>query len=115
MQLLLDHKADPAVANEEGWQPLHLAARAGRQDKVTALLAAGAPLGAANQQGNTPLHLVRNPAPVFRRGRAQRRLAQRGRGVLGCCSALGMHAAQCISNSPPFHSPTMRVHATHPK
>ena len=59
LQALLDRSADPALANADGWSPLHLAARSGNADKVQLLLAAQAPSSTPNlQQGNTPLHLA---------------------------------------------------------
>ncbi|KXZ54426.1 hypothetical protein GPECTOR_5g8 [Gonium pectorale] len=60
LKLLLEvGRANVAAAvSDDGWTPLHLAARAGAADKVAALLAAGAEPGAANQQGNTALHLA---------------------------------------------------------
>lgn len=67
LQLLLAHKADVALADDKGWTPLHLAARAGNAAKVECLLAAGAQHGAVNSQGNTPLHLVRGAGRVVGR------------------------------------------------
>jgi hypothetical protein len=84
---VLEHKADVALANEQGWVPLHLAARAGAADKVERLLAAGASHAARNSQGNTPLHLVRL---------SERRACERGARVRACVRAgvAGAHAQQ---------------------
>jgi hypothetical protein len=49
----------PQLANEDGWTPLHLAARAGAAEKVKLLLEAGADAVAKTKQGHTPLALVR--------------------------------------------------------
>ncbi|GFR46743.1 hypothetical protein Agub_g8366 [Astrephomene gubernaculifera] len=60
MKLLLEvgHANVAAAVSEDGWTPLHLAARVGAGDKVALLLGAGADVQVANQQGNTPLHLA---------------------------------------------------------
>jgi len=47
-----------AKNSQDGWTPLHLASRAGKVDRMAALISAGADLTLANIQGNTPLHLA---------------------------------------------------------
>lgn len=41
---------------QAGWSPLHIAASAGRDEIVKALLGRGAQVNAVNQNGCTPLH-----------------------------------------------------------
>ena len=41
---------------QAGWTPLHIAASAGRDEIVKALIDKGAPINAVNQNGCTPLH-----------------------------------------------------------
>lgn len=41
---------------QAGWSPLHIAASAGRDEIVKALLGKGAQVNAVNQNGCTPLH-----------------------------------------------------------
>ena len=48
-----------------GDTPLHLAAAGLRHDAARALLAAGAPVNAANRRGATPLHYASDPRPLF--------------------------------------------------
>uniref|UniRef100_A0A8D2PFT1 Proteasome 26S subunit, non-ATPase 10 n=1 Tax=Zosterops lateralis melanops TaxID=1220523 RepID=A0A8D2PFT1_ZOSLA len=45
-----------AGAPSAGWTPLHIAASAGRDEIVKALIAKGAHVNAVNQNGCTPLH-----------------------------------------------------------
>jgi hypothetical protein len=54
------------AASEDGWTPLHLAARAGSAAKARLLLDAGANPAAATKQGHTPLSLVRAAAGCVR-------------------------------------------------
>uniref|UniRef100_A0A8D2AJY6 Proteasome 26S subunit, non-ATPase 10 n=1 Tax=Sciurus vulgaris TaxID=55149 RepID=A0A8D2AJY6_SCIVU len=42
--------------DDAGWSPLHIAASAGRDEIVKALLGKGAQVNAVNQNGCTPLH-----------------------------------------------------------
>ena len=56
-ELLVDNNADPKLENpNNGCQPLHLAARAGKADVCNLLISAGADINAASKDGLTPLH-----------------------------------------------------------
>lgn len=44
------------VVLQASWTPLHIAASAGREDIVKALISKGAQLNSVNQNGCTPLH-----------------------------------------------------------
>lgn len=56
VQLLLEAGADPTVANDRGWTPLHQAAYGNHVEVVELLVTAGAPLDAvAYGEGGTPL------------------------------------------------------------
>lgn len=69
VKLLLNHGADPALANEHsGETPLHLAARRGAGAIVKILITAGVPLSPVKKTGETPLHLAawsRDTASAF--------------------------------------------------
>ncbi|KAL0021170.1 hypothetical protein WJX77_007343 [Trebouxia sp. C0004] len=55
--LLVDYGADPKLEKpNNGCQPLHLAARAGKADVCNLLISAGADINAASKDGLTPLH-----------------------------------------------------------
>ena len=56
IKLLLDHDADPRVASDGGWTPLHNAAQAGAASCVSLLLNAGVDVNAVLSNGMTPLH-----------------------------------------------------------
>lgn len=57
---LLDHGADPRLADNRGWTPLHYAARRGvNPEFVERLLAAGADPCAVTADGRTPLDVAR--------------------------------------------------------
>src|SRR6476646_5131867 len=50
-------------SGQGGWTPLHLAVAAGKADIVRVLVKAGADLGAATEDGRTPLHVALECAP----------------------------------------------------
>ncbi len=52
---LIEAGEDPALVDRSGWTPLHFAAASGRAKNVRLLLAAGAPVDATDEHGNTPL------------------------------------------------------------
>jgi len=52
----LDHDADPTVASDGGWTPLHNAAQAGAASCVSLLLNSGVDVNAVLSNGMTPLH-----------------------------------------------------------
>jgi ankyrin repeat protein len=52
--------ANPCVADEEGYFPLHVAVRENRYQVVALLLSKGADVNARSSVGETALHLVRN-------------------------------------------------------
>ena len=52
----LDAGADVMARTEDGWTPLHVAARRGTPENIEVLLAAGADVMARDEDGNTPLH-----------------------------------------------------------
>lgn len=57
---LLEHGADPRIADADGWTPLHYAARRGVNETILRqLLAAGADPTARNAAGQTPADLAR--------------------------------------------------------
>ncbi len=57
---LLAHGANPRAADNQGWTPLHYAARRGLNERVLAdLVAAGADTEARDAEGQTPLDLAR--------------------------------------------------------
>lgn len=57
---LLDAGADPNVRQRHGWTPLLGAAHHGDEETVDRLLAAGAEIGAANDEGQTAVSLARD-------------------------------------------------------
>ena len=66
--------ADPNAREGDGQTSLHLAARSGTGEAVTALLEAGADPNARDENGNTPLHL----AALFERAEAVTALLDAG-------------------------------------
>ncbi|HUU59145.1 MAG TPA: ankyrin repeat domain-containing protein, partial [Phycisphaerae bacterium] len=56
VKLLVESKCDLAAGERRGNTALHLAARRGRKDVVTILLAAGSDVSAGDREGATPLH-----------------------------------------------------------
>jgi ankyrin repeat protein len=58
VELLLEHGADPHLADLDGMTPLHFAADAGCVEGVKHLLRWGADPNAKDSQGYTPLHYV---------------------------------------------------------
>ncbi|XP_035663304.1 SH3 and multiple ankyrin repeat domains protein 3-like isoform X3 [Branchiostoma floridae] len=56
-EILLHNHADPHVADEQGWQPMHQACRHGHVQHLEHLLFYGADHTAQNASGNTPLHV----------------------------------------------------------
>jgi hypothetical protein len=56
-EILLDSGAGVNAADNEGWTPLHAAARYGYRDAVELLLSSGATLDVRNKKQRTPLHL----------------------------------------------------------
>ena len=54
VQAELDGGADVMARNEDGWTPLHWAARFGTSASVQALLAAGADAKVKNKEGKNP-------------------------------------------------------------
>ncbi len=60
-EILLDHGADPTIANDEGNTPLHGAVMRNRLRIVELLLEHGARLNAVNNDGETPASLATSP------------------------------------------------------
>ncbi len=58
LDLVLEHGADPIAANEEEWQPIHVAANNGRAELFDRLVQVGADPNAAGNSGWTALHLA---------------------------------------------------------
>ena len=58
MKLLLSNGASATVGNEEGWTPLHDAARTGSLAVCELLCEAGALVDAKTKGGQTPFHLA---------------------------------------------------------
>ncbi len=63
-QLLLSNSADVEARDSLGWTALLIAAAAGQMENVTALLDAGAKVGAANDKGQTALHYAASKGNV---------------------------------------------------
>jgi ankyrin repeat protein len=61
-ELLLTKGADINARNDDGWTPLHWAARNGCDQETEFLLGRNAAVDARDKDGNTPLHLARSPA-----------------------------------------------------
>ena len=62
---LLEAGADLEARNENGWTPLHKAARySGHPGRIVALLKAGADLEARTELGNTPWDLAQENASL---------------------------------------------------
>ncbi|XP_047050043.1 ankyrin repeat, PH and SEC7 domain containing protein secG-like [Lolium rigidum] len=57
MRYLIDHGADPAIADQRGTTPLHSAAEEGHCEAVRLLLSKGVPVDPVDHQG-APLHLA---------------------------------------------------------
>ncbi|KAM0872602.1 hypothetical protein ACQ4PT_038618 [Festuca glaucescens] len=57
MRYLIDHGADPAIADQRGTTPLHSAAEEGHCEAVKLLLSKGVPVDPVDHQG-APLHLA---------------------------------------------------------
>jgi ankyrin repeat protein len=55
--LLLNHKANPNLQDQDGYAPLHWAVRSGNSELCQALLAKGADPTLATRQGHTALHM----------------------------------------------------------
>lgn len=55
VKLLLEHGADPRLADHDGMTPLHFAAQEHQPELVQLLLDKGAQVDARDRQGNTPL------------------------------------------------------------
>jgi ankyrin repeat protein len=55
--VLIRERASVTIVSKQGWTPLHQASYHGCLDVVRNLIAAGAPLEASNDEGNTPLML----------------------------------------------------------
>ncbi len=58
VERLLELRADVNVQDDEGWTPLHVAARDGHVDVCRMLIEAGAPVDAQVDDGWTPLHFA---------------------------------------------------------
>jgi ankyrin repeat protein len=56
VELLLEHKADPNLPDDDGTTPLHEAARRGDTETAIRLLEFGAKIDAQDKNGRTPLH-----------------------------------------------------------
>jgi ankyrin repeat protein/beta-lactamase regulating signal transducer with metallopeptidase domain len=56
--ILLENDADPKVRDDNGWMPLHYAAKNGRYEESELLLSAVAPVNAKLEDGDTPLHIA---------------------------------------------------------
>lgn len=95
IRLLLRKGADASGADDGGWTPLMLAARASRQAAVEALVEAGADAAAQNKQGATALHL----AAVNGKPAICSCLASKAPAALGVRNAEGKTAAE-VAKSP---------------
>lgn len=56
--MLISKKADIHARTNEGWQPIHSAARWNQSHIVTCLVAHGADVNSQTHGGQTPLHLA---------------------------------------------------------
>jgi ankyrin repeat protein len=70
--LLIGAGADVNGGDAQGWRPLHLAAANANLDSIKALVAQGAEVSAANNEGKTPLAVAtekshREAAALLRR------------------------------------------------
>ena len=57
-RLLVNSGANVNVTDDEGWTPLHAAARSGYRDIAELLLESGASLDVRNKNQETPLHVA---------------------------------------------------------
>lgn len=65
-ELMLAYGADVQVTDEDGFYPIHTAAKLGSRERMEILMEAGADIASVNPYGNTVLHCASNAADLKR-------------------------------------------------